>query len=198
MTVALIVTSEAFTSYWWLIFGIPILLIFALLFGRKYNKVFRRNTDRMTLNLPVAGTIARALSLARFVQVMAIMYRSGVPILQAIRTAIPTINNAALTESLAIVVNRIETGKPLSHSLQSTGEFDQTSIRLIQLGEATGELDDMLAMVADDLNRHADEAIQSMIAKIEPGMTLLLGGMMAWIAIAVFGPIYDSISSSDF
>lgn len=198
MTIALINTSDAFTNYWWLIFGTPCCLAMLIAAGRMRNAVFRRRTDRVLLELPVLGRVYRALSLARFMQVMAIMYRAGVPIVQSIQTAIPTVKNASLIESLSVVVTRIEGGVPLSRALQSTGEFNQSAIRLLQLGEATGELDDMLAQIAEDLNTSADDAIQSMIAKIEPGMTLILGGMMAWIALAVFGPIYDSLATSDF
>lgn len=197
-TKLLISTSHLFTTYYFLIFGIPAISIFTLYISRKRYAKIRLMSDYILLNLPICGSVIRSICLARFFQVMAIMYRAGVPIVQSIRTAIPTAKNQHIILSLGYIVNRIEAGMPLSRALQSTGEFDQSAIRLVQLGEATGDLDDLLSRIAIDLNESADETIQSMIAKIEPGMTLLLGGMMAWIALAVFGPIYDIISNSDF
>ncbi|MDP1671199.1 MAG: type II secretion system F family protein, partial [Alphaproteobacteria bacterium] len=81
----------------------------------------------------------------------------------------------------------------LSMAMRSSGEFPPLVLRMIKVGEDSGNMSDALNNVAEMYNRDVDESVQGMISFIEPALTVVMGGIMAWIAIAVFGPVYDSL-----
>ena len=197
-TMLLVDFSNFLQAYWWLILLVPTMTVFGVRIGKKKSAPFRLAYDRAVLKTPVLGQVVRMLSLARFASVMAILYRSGVPILRSLEICITLLDNMSLRQAIELVRHRISAGESLSHAIQSTGEFPSMSVRMIAVGETTGELDKMLKMVAEEFDRKSDDAVQRLIGMIEPTLTLVMGGLMAWIALAVFGPIYDTVSTIEF
>lgn len=195
MTVALINTSSAIRDYW---FMIPILVVGGMVgfsMGRNLSQGFRYSTDFYLLRVPVIGPVLRKIALARFAYMFSTMFRSGIDLLDCLEASKRLVNNLALSEALSVVREGVQSGVGLSTAMRSSGEFPPLVVRMIKVGEDSGNMSESLNNVAEMYNRDVDESVQGMISFIEPALTVVMGGIMAWIAIAVFGPVYDSLSA---
>lgn len=195
MTRALMATSNAIRDYW---FMLPFLIIGGVAgvsSGRRMSKDFRYRTDYYLLRIPIIGIVLRKIALARFAYMFATMFRSGIELLSCLDASKRLVNNLALSEALSLVREGVQSGLGLSTAMRSSGEFPPLVLRMIKVGEDSGNMSDALNNVAEMYNRDVDESVQGMISFIEPALTVVMGGIMAWIAIAVFGPIYDSLGA---
>lgn len=197
-TVSLIVTSDFFKAYWWGVLGTPIALFVIIKILRKISSSVAYRLDLLYLNLPVCGPLIRKISVARFCQTFAALYFSGIDVLKALRSAQATVSNLALNEALDNVYDSVQSGSPLSEAFNSSGEFPSMVVRMLKIGEESGNLNRVLEQVSDFYTADVDEAIQGLIAMIEPSLTMFLGGMIMWIAAGVFGPIYSSFENIEF
>jgi type IV pilus assembly protein PilC len=197
-TVSLIATSEFFQEYWWLVISAPI-VIGATGFGlRKTSEDVAYKIDVILLKVPSFGLLIRKINIARFCQTFGALYASGLPILQALNSATNTVSNRALHEALESINGYIRSGSPLSEAFNASGEFPSMVVRMLKVGENSGNLTVVLDQVSEFYTNDVDEEVQKMIAMIEPSLTMVLGGMILWIAIGVFGPIYSSFENIEF
>ncbi len=194
VTLALIATSDFVQNYWWAIFGVPVATFFFLKFMARVSEDIAFKIDLYALRIPVIGELMRKLSLSRFSHFFATMFQSGVPILTCLDTAGRVVGNRCLAKSLISVRVGVEDGNPLSVGLRNTGEFPSLVVRLVKIGEDSGNLGETLNNVTGFYDRDIDQSVDALVGMIEPALTLFAGGMMAWIVIAVIGPIYDSLS----
>jgi type IV pilus assembly protein PilC len=197
-TVALMATSDFFRAYWWGIISFPIIVFAVLTVGRKMSDEFGYRVDAMMLVMPIMGPIIRKISIARYAQTFGALFASGIDVLGALRSARLTVTNKALLDALESVEKYVSSGGTLSDSFNACGEFPSLVIRMLKIGEESGKLAEVLDQVAEFYTKDVDEAIDGLISMIEPALTGLLGGMILWIAVAVFGPIYSSFENIDF
>lgn len=194
-TQALVSTSSFISNYW---VTFPLILLGGALgisSGRRLSQDFRYQTDYYLLRIPVIGVVLRKIALARFAYMFAVMFRGGIDLLACLDASKRLVNNMALSEALSVVREGVQSGLGLSVAMRSSGEFPQLVLRMIKVGEDSGNMSDALNNVAEMYNRDVDESVQGMISFIEPSLTVVMGGIMAWIAIAVFGPVYDSLGA---
>lgn len=189
----LIAISNFTQSYWQLIIGIPFVLLLMLWLGIHRATGVQQRLDRLKLATPVLGTILRNLLFARLAGTLAMMYSSGISILDAIKAAEKTVGNTLIREGLVQVGQRITDGHNVSNAFQSVGLFPPLVIRMIKVGESTGNLDKTLSNVSYFYSRDAQNAIERLQAMLEPAMTLVIGILLGWVMLAVLGPIYDTI-----
>ena len=197
-TTSLIATSDFFQSYWWAVLAAPVAIAAIIMGLRKSSDNIAYRIDRMMLEAPVMGPLIRKINIARFCQTFGALYASGLPILQSIGSATNTVNNRALIEALESIQSYIKTGSPLSEAFNGSGEFPSMVVRMIKVGEDSGNLTVVLEQVSDFYTDDVDEEVQKLIAMIEPSLTMVLGVMILWIAVGVFGPIYSSFENMDF
>ncbi len=195
MTQALVSTSSVIRDYWFMIPLLAIGGVAAMTSGRNMSRDFRYLTDYYVLRLPILGIVLRKIALARFAYMFSAMFRSGIALLDCLDASRRLVNNLALKEALSVVREGVQSGLGLSTAMRSSGEFPALVLRMIKVGEDSGNMSDALNNVAEMYNRDVDESVQGMISFIEPAMTVVMGGVMAWIAIAVFGPIYDNLGA---
>jgi type IV pilus assembly protein PilC len=194
VTLALIATSDFVLNYWWAVIGAP---VGALILGRiltRLSEALAYRRDVVALRLPMFGELIRKISLSRFAHFFATMFQSGVPILTCLETAQKVVGNRCLAASLATVRDGVADGSPLSFSLKGTGEFPSLVVRMVKIGEESGNLGETLDNVTDFYDRDVNDSVDAMVAMIEPGLTMFSGLMMAWIVVAVMGPIYNSLN----
>lgn len=191
-TVALVMTSNFFTEYWWVVLFGPIVLIFLYKILRKNSEDFAFHMDSLFLRLPIAGPIIRKVAIARYAQTFGALFSSGIDVINCLKSAQMTVTNLALIEALDTVQGRVQAGAPLSQAFGASGEFPTLVTRMIKIGEESGNLTPVLNQVSDFYTRDVDEAVSGLITMIEPMLTALLGIIILWIAVAVFGPIYSS------
>ena len=191
-TTALVATSDFFAEYWWAVGITPVILIVLYKVLRKNSEDFAFHMDSLFLRLPIAGPIIRKVAIARYAQTFGSLFSSGIDVINCLKAAQKTVTNLALIEALDTVQGRVQAGAPLSQAFGASGEFPTLVTRMIKIGEESGNLTPVLNQVSDFYTRDVDEAISGLITMIEPMLTALLGIIILWIAVAVFGPIYSS------
>ena len=194
VTVALIATSDFVQVYWWALIIVPILLFVGISAIRASSDKMRFAFSCLGNRMPKIGSVVTKISISRFCHFFAIMFQSGVPILQCLETAQRVVGNRCLEESLKIVRQQVQNGEPLSMALRNSGQFPSLVVRMVKIGEESGNLGGVLDNITGFYDKDVDEAIDAMIGAIEPAMTAISGVMMAWIVVGVMGPIYDSLS----
>lgn len=191
LTTALVATSDFFQAYWWaVILGIIMsLAVFLLL--RMVSADFRYKSDDFFLRLPKVGELIRKIEIARFAHITGVLFAANVPLLECIRSAEDVVSNRVIKASIQDIEQSLREGVSFHQSLKRTQEFPSMVIQMVEVGEETGNMTHVLEQVNDFYMKDVDESIQGMIALIEPGLTVLLGIIMLWIAVAIFGPIYS-------
>jgi len=193
-TKILLATSAIFKDFWYLIVGLPILAGIAIKIAIDSNPKARFRFDEIKLSLPVVGPILRKIILSRFASVFAMMYASGIAIIDSIRATEDVVGNVVVRDGLKRVGQLIAEGQNVTVAFQNIGLFPPLVIRMLRVGESTGGLDTALLNVAYFYNRDVKESIEKLQAMVEPTMTLVLGAMLGWVMLAVLGPIYDVIT----
>ena len=197
-TTSLMATSDFFVAYWWAVITAPIALAVLLFVLRKLSDGFAYKIDQMFLVLPIAGPLIRKINIARFSQTFASLFASGMDVINGLKNAQKTVTNRALNESLEGVLQNVQSGSPLSEALNNTGEFPSMVVRMVKVGEESGNLTVVLEQVSEFYTKDVDEAVQGLITMIEPMLTAIMGIVILWIAVGVFGPIYDSFEDIEF
>ncbi|OFZ66661.1 MAG: secretion system protein [Betaproteobacteria bacterium RBG_16_56_24] len=189
----LLATSAFFVDYWYVLIALPVVLPIAIKLVITSSPEMRFRFDNLKLNLWVVGPILRKIILARFANTFAIMYGSGINILDCIANSRDVVNNRAIAKSLDDVTLEIESGKNLTQSFQNTSMFPPLVIRMLKVGEATGSLDKALLNVSYFYDRDVKDSIKKVQVMIEPAMTIILGALLGWVMLSVLSPIYDII-----
>jgi type IV pilus assembly protein PilC len=197
-TRVLLATSSFFVNYWYVLLALPIVLPIIAKLVISYSQEMRLRFDRLKLNMWVIGPILRKIILARFANTFALMYGSGITILDCIASTRDVVNNHAIAKSLDDVTHEIESGKNLTQSFQETGMFPPLVIRMLKVGEATGSLDKALLNVSYFYDRDVKSSIKKVQVMIEPTMTIVLGSLLGWVMLSVLSPIYDLIGKVKF
>jgi type IV pilus assembly protein PilC len=193
-TKILIATSEFFVGYWYVVLGLPVILAAIVAFLVSTSKAARYRFDDAKLRLPYIGDILRKIILSRFASVFAMMYSSGITILDSIKATEDVVGNLVIKEGLEKVGSLIAEGQNVTAAFQTAGMFPPLVLRMLRVGESTGALDAALANVSYFYNRDVRESIEKVQAMIEPVMTVTIGLLLGWIMMAVLGPIYDIIT----
>lgn len=197
-TKILIATSNVFVHYWYVILLVPIIIAGAVFFSIQTNPKARHAFDGFKLKVPMLGDILRKIILSRFASVFAMMYGSGISILDSIKTTERIVGNSVIREGLVEVGQMIEDGQNVTLAFQNVGLFPPLVIRMLRVGENTGALDTALMNVSYFYNRDVKESIERVQTMIEPAMTMAVGLILGWVMLAVLGPVYDTISKLKF
>lgn len=196
-TTSLMATSEFFQAYWWAVLATPVILAMMWFTSRRMSADIAYRQDVFLLTTPVFGPLIRKINIARFSQTFGALFASGIDVLQGLEHSRKTVNNLAILDALDGVREQVKAGSPLSEAFNASGEFPSMVVRMLKVGEESGNLTVVLDQVAEFYTADVDEAVEGLIAMIEPFLTALLGGMILWIAVAVFGPIYSSFENLD-
>jgi type IV pilus assembly protein PilC len=146
------------------------------------------------LKIPLLGDILRKIILSRFAAVFAMMYGSGISVLDSIRTTEDVVGNVVIKEGLQNAGQLIADGQNVTIAFQNVGLFPPLVVRMLKVGENTGALDTALINVSYFYNRDVKESIERVQTMIEPAMTVIVGVILGWVMLSVLGPIYDTIS----
>ena len=193
-TKALLFVSSIFVQYWYAMLLFPIITFVIVKLMVTFNTQARYRFDDLKLKLWPVGPILKKIILARFANFFAMLYASGISILECISICRDIAGNVVIAESLSQAGREIEEGKNLTQSFESANIFPPLVLRMLKVGESTGALDKALLNVGYFYDRDVKEAIAKAQAMIGPAMTVLLGIMLGWIMFSVLMPIYDVIS----
>ena len=193
-TKVLFFVSDLLVSYWYLALLLPVLLVLGLKTLLHVNPLARVRFDGLKLRFPLIGNILRKIILSRFANTFALLYSSGIPILESIRTTQDVVGNLVVRQGLERVEQLIGEGQNVTAAFHSIGFFPPLVIRMLRVGESTGALDDALMNVSYFYNRDVKESVEKVQQLIEPLLTVVLGCLLGWIMLSVLGPVYDVIS----
>jgi MSHA biogenesis protein MshG len=195
MTRFLLSMSQFFVTKW------PHLLIgtiAALYFGGRYLKTPKGSYrwDKIKIRLPILGTIFERTLLGRFARSFSMMLRAGVPLTSALDLVAEAVGNDYMEERIRGMRQNIEKGESLSRVAASSALFTPLVIQMINVGEETGRVDELLQEVAEFYEREVDYDLKSLTSKIEPILITLVAGMVLVLALGIFTPMWDMMSAA--
>jgi type IV pilus assembly protein PilC len=154
-------------------------------------EIVRAIRDRVVLKLPLFGELTRKIGVARFSRTLGTLITSGVPILQSLSIVKETIANRVIANAVAEVHDSIREGETIAGPLEESKAFPPMAVNMIDVGEETGNLDSMLLKVADIYDAEVEVAIGGMLQMLEPAMMVVLGGIVGFIVISMYLPIFS-------
>lgn len=193
-TVILIHVSGFFVNYWWAVIAAPVVTVVGVKIAAKQSTAVRFQLDRLKLALPMIGPVLHKIILSRFASTFALMYSSGITVLDAVKSSEETAGNLVIQQALQMSGQQIADGKNVTAAFQDVGVFPPLVIRMLRIGESTGALDTALLNVSYFYNREVRDSIGRIQVMIEPAMTVILGAILGWVMLSVLGPVYDTIS----
>ena len=182
-------------KWWQLVIGFNTIVIVFKLLGKSV--LIKKGFDRVVLKMPLLGDLVVKIGVARFSRTLGTLIHSGVPILQALRITRETISNSVIQNAVDKVHDSIKEGETIAAPLDETKVFPAMVVNMIDVGEETGSLDQMLMKVADIYDEEVDAAVNAMLSLLEPAIIVILGGVVGFILIALYLPIFtlgDQIS----
>jgi len=198
-TALLLASSEFLIAYWPWVLATPVVLaITAGIALRLGGEPLRYQLDGLKFKVPLFGPILAKIALSRFASLFGMLYEAGVPILKAIEVGREAAGNRVLAKSIGFARERIEQGVSVSEAFGEAAIFPSLMIRMMKIGESTGGIDTALRNVAYFYNREVQESISKVQGLIEPMLTLVMGGVLGWLMMAVLGPMYDLIAKIKF
>ena len=188
ITVLLINMSTWVVDFWYLIPTIPISFILLIKIIRK-NKTGAYILDRIALKIPLMGAIISKSTVARTARTLGTLISSGVPILEALAIARDTAGNEVFRKAFEHIQSSIREGETMAVPLKETRITDDLVVNMVDVGEETGALDNMLYKVADVYEEEVSVLIEGLVNLLEPIMTVVLGIIVGFIVIALFLPL---------
>lgn len=182
--------SDVLANWWW---AIGIAMTIGLIgFARALRQPgFRLRFDGWLLRLPFLGRLIRDLHAARMARTLATMVASRLPILEGLALTVPTIRNHALRAATEGIVAEVRGGGSLSAAMRRAAIFPPLLVYLVASGESAGRLDQMLERAAATLEREFDAVTSALMSLVEPGIIVLMGGVVAVIVLAILLPILE-------
>jgi type IV pilus assembly protein PilC len=183
--------SDTVRTWWPLLISVPVFAAAAVMVWIRRSDKAAYLWDYAKLRIPVTGPILQKIILSRFASFFAMMYRSGITVLDALRNSEDVVGNRVIADGLRRATQQITAGDSLAEAFQNTGIFPNLVVRMLRLGETTGALDTALMNVNYFYGRDVRESVDRAMKLIEPALTMGLGLVMAFILWAVLSPVYD-------
>lgn len=181
--------SDFAKATWWMWFIFLIVVPFVVGVLKRQSPPFARAYDRMKFKLPVFGELNHMLVIARFAHNLAVLYRAGIPIINALGLTRDLVGSALVGHVLADVVQRVEAGDPISEAMRRHPVFPPLLLRMVTMGERTGNLDVSLENVSGYYNVIIPRRIKKIFSIMEPALILFLVAVVGTVALAIFLPI---------
>ena len=192
-TKALLSTSEFIEMNWWLFPLILIIFTVGLKMLKKTSPGFLRFWDNFKLHWPLIGPTIRKIDLARFTRFFGVLYTRGIDILDCLKVGQQVVRNKVIVESIEATKKMVSEGSSLTAALKRADQFPGLVIRMFKVGEDSGNMKESLENINFFYDREVNDTVDLMVGAIKPIMTIMLGVLIMWIAIAMFGPIYGTI-----
>lgn len=194
-TKALMTTSAFLENNFLMILMIPILILIIIKIFVSINKKFAILIDDFKLKLPIFGELIKKIELSRFAKFFGITFTAGIPVLECIDITIKVVKNKAIKNELVEIKEKIMSGTTISQSLRESGYFPGIVIRMFKIGEDSGNMEEALQNINYFYDTEINDTVDVVIASLKPVVMCLMGGLLIWLIVGVFGPIYGSFSN---
>ena len=192
-TQILMMTSDLFVNYW----GVMLLVLIAAIAAVRAwvrTKQGRYRWDKLKLGLPLVGDIIERAVLGRFARSFAMSIRAGVPLTRALSVVARAVDNQYVADQVFRIRQAVEKGDTLTRSASATGMFTPLVIQMLNVGEDTGAVDELMQEVAEFYEREVDYDIKNLSSTIEPVLITVIGVMVLILALGIFLPMWDMSS----
>jgi type II secretory pathway component PulF len=196
LTQIVFMVGDAAKATWWIWLPCLLAVIIGIPIARRTSTRVALQVDNLKLRLPIFGELNQMLALSRFAHNLAILYRSGLPLLQALELCKwGLIGNAVVEQAVAEVEEDVKTGSTISEAMHRQSVFTAMLLRMVAMGESTGKLDEALENVTEYYNNVIPRRIKAVFAVLEPALMLLLIGIVGVVALSIYLPILSLMST---
>ncbi|GAB7051934.1 type II secretion system F family protein [Catenuloplanes indicus] len=171
--------------------GVIVAAVVGIKYALRTQPAFRLWFDRAKLRLPVFGGLLRKMAISRFSRNLSTLLGAGVPVLQALDVVGATTGNTVVTEAMKDLQAAIRDGQPMSSSLRKHAIFPQMVVQMVEVGEESGQISQMLGKIADFYDREVDDAAESLTASIEPLMVVFMGVAVGSMVVCLYLPMFS-------
>lgn len=189
-TLMVIAISDFFVEYWYAVFGILIGTVVGIAFIYKRSPAMQIAVDRVVLKMPVIGEIVRKATIARWARTLSTMFAAGVPLVEALDSVGGASGNHIYLTATRQIQSEVSTGTSLTVAMQNAAVFPTMVVQMVSIGEESGQLDAMLAKVADFFEREVDDAVAGLSQLLEPIIMVFLGTVIGGLVVAMYLPIF--------
>jgi type IV pilus assembly protein PilC len=189
-TQVLVSASEFMQSYWYIVVGVIVGGIAALVIAKKRSVKFAHFLDRMSLKMPVMGNIVRNSAIARFARTLGVTFRAGVPLVEALDAVAGATGSIVYGDAVRQMRDDISVGHQLQLAMKQTGLFPNMVVQMTAIGEESGALDNMLFKVAEFYEEEVSNAVDTLSTLLEPIIMVVLGTIVGGMVIALYLPIF--------
>lgn len=189
-TVIVMGFADFFFNWWiWIIVGLGVLAIA----WRSWIAIpeNRFTFDRLKLRLPLLGRLLRDVAVARFTRTLGTLTSAGLPILDGLRITRDTLGNAALAEAIDAVQDQVSSGKPLADPLEKSGLFPPLLVQVVNLGERSGKLEEMLLHSATAFDRHVNASLKLFTKALPPVLLIVMASLACFVLAAILLPLLE-------
>ncbi len=195
MTQILLDVSRFSVDRWYVVFGLPIVLGVAHFMALKRSYAYRYRVHKIMLKLPLVGPMLSKALIAAFTRNFGTLVQAGVPHLDALGIVRDATRNEVLAEGVESIRKTVREGEGIARPMGETGLFDDLVVNMVDVGEATGELDRMLLKVADAYEVQVDRQIDSLFKVIEPMLLIVVAAFVGFIVVALFLPLLEIMNT---
>ncbi|MCP0913282.1 type II secretion system F family protein [Legionella sp. 27cVA30] len=190
LTRGVISLSEFFQAYWYIIFGMLGLAIYAFIYARNHSENFAHTIDRYLLKIPIIGPIIEKAAIARFSRTLSITFAAGLPLVEALKSVAGATGNYLYANATDRIREEVSSGQQMQVAMENTKLFPNMVVQMIAIGEESGALEQMLTKVADFYEEEVDNAVDSLSSLLEPMIMAILGVLVGGLVVAMYLPIF--------
>lgn len=193
-TEALIATSDFFEAYFVDFVVFCVISFFSIKILSK-NRSVKYKFDEIKLKIPVIGSIITKIEMSKFTRFFGVTFASGIPVLECLQISGDIVKNTVLKTDIERVKEEVSDGKSVYNALASSQYFPSMVLRMFKVGEESGNMTDAMDNIQYFYSMEINDSIDKIIGTLQPSIIFVMGGLMAWVIVAVFGPIYGNFDN---
>ncbi len=182
--------SDFVLGNWWWMLGVALAASFGFVFAYKASANLQRTVDRLALKIPVVGQILHQSAISRFARTLALTFKAGVPLVEALDTVAGATGSVIYDEAVAKIRDDVAVGYSLNLAMKQVGIFPPMVVQMVGIGEESGALDSMLFKVAEFYEGEVNNSVDALTSLMEPFIIVVLGTMVGGMVIAMYLPIF--------
>jgi type IV pilus assembly protein PilC len=189
-TQMIIAASDFMIGYWWLVLLVVVGTVFSFLYFYKRSERMQHLIDRFMLKIPVVGKILHEAAIARFARTLAVTFKAGVPLVEALDIVAGATGNRVYTEAVHRIRNDVAVGYQMNMAMKQVNLFPHMVVQMTAIGEEAGALDAMLFKVAEFYEEEVNNAVDALSSLLEPLIMIFIGGIVGCMVVGMYLPIF--------
>ena len=189
-TQMIIGASDFMIAWWWLMLLMTVGAGFAFVAAKKRSQRFANLIDRIMLKLPIVGQILHNSSIARFARTLAVTFKAGVPLVDALETVAGATGNQVYENAVLRIREDVSVGYQMNMAMKQVNLFPHMVVQMVSIGEEAGALDAMLFKVAEFYEEEVNNAVDALSSLLEPAIMIILGGVVGSMVVGMYLPIF--------